>query len=168
MLDYRITSDTCIRYDRVVRMISLYNGWGEYYLGTAKEAVAMVTKFLITGVLMAVIDAAWLGFVANKFYKSQIGSLLLTKPNMAAAAAFYLIYVFGIILFILNPALEKASLQHALVYGAVFGFVCYATYDLTNLATLKGFSLKLVLVDLVWGAILTATVAGLSYVILSR
>ena len=112
---------------------------------------------------MAAIDAVWLSVIANKFYKSQIGDLLLAKPNMVAAVLFYLIYVGGIVAFVLSPALDKGSLKHALVYGALFGFVCYATYDLTNLSTLKGFTTKLVVVDLLWGSFLTATVAGLSY-----
>ncbi len=123
----------------------------------------MLAKFLTAGVIMAAIDAVWLSVIANKFYKSQIGDLLLAKPNMVAAVLFYLIYVGGIVAFVLSPALDKGSLKHALVYGALFGFVCYATYDLTNLSTLKGFTTKLVVVDLLWGSFLTATVAGLSY-----
>ena len=123
----------------------------------------MLAKFLTAGVIMAAIDAVWLSVIANKFYKSQIGDLLLAKPNMVVAVLFYLIYVGGIVAFVLSPALDKGSLKHALVYGALFGFVCYATYDLTNLSTLKGFTTKLVVVDLLWGSFLTATVAGLSY-----
>ncbi len=118
---------------------------------------------LITGTIMGIFDALWLSVVANKFYKSQIGQLLLDKPNMAAAVAFYIIYVVGVVVFVLLPALEKDSWQHALGFGALFGFVAYATYDLTNLATLKGFPLKLVIVDLIWGAVLTGSVAVLSF-----
>lgn len=128
----------------------------------------MLAKFLTAGVIMAVLDAIWLSVVANKFYKSQIGDLLLAKPNMVAAVVFYLIYVFGVVVFVLSPALDKGSLKHALVYGALFGVVCYATYDLTNLATLKGFTTKLVVVDLLWGGFLTAAVAGLSYLFLHK
>jgi uncharacterized membrane protein len=125
-------------------------------------------QFLTAGGIMAVIDAVWLSVIANKFYKSQIGSLLLDKPNMPAAVIFYLVYVLGIVMFVLRPALEKGSWQYAALYGALFGFVAYATYDLTNLATLKGWTLKLVLVDLAWGALLTAGVATLAYWILHR
>jgi uncharacterized membrane protein len=125
-------------------------------------------QFLTAGGIMAVIDAVWLSVIANKFYKSQIGSLLLDKPNMPAAVIFYLVYVLGIVMFVLRPALEKESWQYAALYGALFGFVAYATYDLTNLATLKGWTLKLVLVDLAWGALLTAGVATLAYWILHR
>lgn len=127
-----------------------------------------LVQFLTAGGIMAVIDAVWLSVIANKFYKSQIGSLLLDKPNMSAAVAFYLIYVLGIVMFVLHPALERGSWMYALLYGALFGFVAYATYDLTNLSTLKGFTLKLVLVDLAWGTLLTAAVATLSYWVLQR
>ena len=118
---------------------------------------------LVAGGVMGIIDFVWLSVVANKFYKSQIGTLLLEKPNMLAAVAFYIIYVIGIVVFVLTPALEKNSWQYAAGYGALFGLIAYATYDLTNLATLKGWTLKLVVVDLLWGAVLTGGVAVLSY-----
>jgi uncharacterized membrane protein len=118
---------------------------------------------VIVGVIMGAIDSVWLSIVANKFYKSQIGQLLLERPNMAAAVLFYVIYVIGVVAFVLLPALEKNSWQHALGYGALFGLVAYATYDLTNLATLKDWPVKLVVVDLIWGAVLTAAVAALAY-----
>ena len=127
-----------------------------------------IVRFLVAGGIMAVIDAVWLSVIANKFYKSQIGPLLLEKPNMPAAVIFYIIYVVGIVAFVLAPAIEKGSWQYAVGYGALFGFVTYATYDLTNLATLKGWTTKLVVVDLLWGAVLTAGVAGLAYWILQR
>lgn len=127
-----------------------------------------IIRLLVAGGVMGVLDALWLSVVANKFYKSQIGTLLLDKPNMTAAIAFYVIYVVGVVLFVINPALEKGSWQHALTYGALFGVVAYATYDLTNLATLKGWTIKLVIVDLLWGAFLTAIVAGISFWFLQR
>ena len=122
-----------------------------------------LVKLLVAGGVMGVIDFVWLSVVANKFYKSQIGTLLLEKPNMLAAVAFYIIYVVGIVVFVLTPALEKNSWQYAAGYGALFGLIAYATYDLTNLATLKGWTLKLVVVDLLWGAALTGGVAVISY-----
>jgi uncharacterized membrane protein len=125
-------------------------------------------KMLVAGGIMGVIDFVWLSVVANKFYKSQIGTLLLEKPNAIAAVAFYVIYVVGVVMFVLSPALEKNSWQHAAIYGALFGFVAYATYDLTNLATLKGWPLKLVIVDLAWGALLTGGVAVLSYWVIKQ
>ena len=112
---------------------------------------------------MGAFDAFWLSVVANKFYISLIGGLLMDKPNMTAAVLFYVIYVVGIVMFVVTPALEKGSWQYATLYGALFGFVAYATYDLTNLATLKNWPVKLVVVDLAWGTLLTAAVSLLAY-----
>ena len=120
-------------------------------------------RLMLAGGAMAIIDAFWLSIVANKFYKSQIGSLLLDKPNMPAAVVFYIIYVIGIVVFAVSPALEKGSWQYALGYGALLGFVAYATYDLTNLATLKGFNVRLVIVDMLWGTLLTGAVSLIAY-----
>ena len=123
----------------------------------------LLVRLAISGVVMGVLDAMWLSVVANKFYKSQIGQLLLDKPNMAAAVTFYVVYLIGVVVFVVNPAIEKESWRHALGYGALFGLVAYATYDLTNLATLKAWPIKLVVVDLIWGTILTAVVALATY-----
>lgn len=127
-----------------------------------------IIRILVAGGVMAIFDAFWLTVVASKFYKSQIGGLLLEKPNMTAAVIFYVIYVIGIVAFVLSPALEKESWLHALGYGALFGLVAYATYDLTNLSTLKGFTTKLVIVDMIWGACLTAAVSVISYGIIKQ
>ena len=77
-----------------------------------------IIRVLVAGGIMGVFDAVWLSIVANKFYKSQIGKLLLEKPDMTAAVIFYVIYVVGIVAFVINPALEKGSWQHAVGYGA--------------------------------------------------
>lgn len=123
----------------------------------------IVTQFIIAGILMGILDAIWLSIIANKLYKNLLGKLILDKPNMLPAIAFYLIYVIGIVAFVLSPALNQLSWHYALGYGALFGFVAYATYDLTNLATLKSWPAKLVFIDLAWGTFLTATVATLAY-----
>lgn len=125
-------------------------------------------RLLVAGGVMGVLDWIWLGTVAKTFYRSQIGKLLLDKPNMTAAVLFYIIYVVGVVTFVITPALEKGSLSYAIGRGALFGFVAYATYDLTNLATMKGFTTKVVVVDLAWGAFLTAVVAGVTFAILHR
>jgi uncharacterized membrane protein len=125
-------------------------------------------RLLVAGGVMGVFDALWLTVVANRFYKSQIGSLLLEKPNMTAAIIFYVIYVVGIVAFVLSPALEKGSWLYALGYGALFGFVAYATYDLTNLSTIKGFTTKVVVVDMIWGTVLTAAVSVIAYGIIRQ
>jgi uncharacterized membrane protein len=115
-----------------------------------------------------VIDLVWLGVVARSFYQGQMGHLMRTNVNWAAAFAFYLVFVAGIVLLVVWPALERQSLTHALVLGAVFGLVTYAAYDLTNLATLEGFPLKVALVDLTWGTVLCAAVSGISYLVTAR
>ena len=126
-----------------------------------------IMRLLTAGVIFALIDAIWLSLVANKFYKSQIGGLLLKKPNFVAAVLFYVIFLVGLVVFVLNPALAAQEWTWALGLGALFGFVTYATYDLTNLSTLKGFPVKLVVVDMAWGTFVTAAVSVSSYLILT-
>ena len=125
-------------------------------------------KLLIAGGIMGVIDAVWLSVVANKFYKSQLGPLLLEKPNMIAAVLFYIIFVVGIVVFAVMPAVSAGEWKLALGYGALLGLVTYATYDLTNLSTLKNFPVTVVIVDMIWGTVLTATVATLTYLVVNR
>ncbi|GBD48909.1 DUF2177 family protein [Methylopila sp. Yamaguchi] len=107
-------------------------------------------------------DFLWLGYVASGFYRSQIGAMLAPEPNMVAAVGFYAIYVVGIVLFAVTPGLVAGSWTTALLWGALFGFFCYATYDFTNLATLKDWPATVTFVDLSWGTALTAaaSVAG--------
>ncbi|HTK39457.1 MAG TPA: DUF2177 family protein [Patescibacteria group bacterium] len=124
----------------------------------------IVWSLIIAGVVMGVLDALWLGVVAKTLYYRELGGLLREKPNMAAALAFYVIYVVGVVVFVIHPALQASSLVHAALYGLLFGFVAYATYDLTNLATVKNFSSKIVMIDLVWGAVITAVVSSLTYI----
>ena len=123
----------------------------------------LLIKILAAGGIMGILDFVWLGFVAKKLYYSEMGNILLKDFNMVPALMFYVIYVVGVLVFVINPAIEKGSWTYALGYGALFGFVAYATYDLTNLATLKGFSPKIVVIDLAWGAFITATVAVGTY-----
>ena len=106
------------------------------------------------------LDIAWLGFVAKAFYQRQMGHLLAEKTNWGAAIAFYLIYVAAIVVLCVLPAVEKQSLLRALGLGAMFGLAAYAAFDLTSLALLKGFPAGVVPVDLAWGVVLTASVAG--------
>ena len=113
------------------------------------------------------IDMLWLGLVAKKFYKSQIGSLMKNDINWIAAVTFYILFIGGLVLFVILPAVQSASLSHALLFGAFFGFITYATYDLTNLATLKDWPLTVTLVDLAWGTSLGALVSSITYVLAS-
>lgn len=109
------------------------------------------------------IDMVWLVFVAKDFYKSQIGFLLKTDINWTAAILFYLLFIVGLVLFVIAPSVEKGSWTEALLLGAFFGFITYATYDLTNLATLKDWPLLVTIVDLAWGAVLGALVSVITY-----
>lgn len=114
------------------------------------------------------IDMLWLGVIAKNFYRSQIGTLMKSNPNWTAAIIFYLIFIAGLVVFVIAPAVEKASWMHALLFGALFGFVCYATYDLTNLAVAKDWPLLVTIVDLIWGAVLAASVSTVTYFIASK
>ncbi len=123
-----------------------------------------IKLYLLTAPVFFAIDLVWLGYVARDFYQDQLGSLLSPTVNWPAAFAFYLLYIVGIMIFAVAPALEKGSLVRAVVLGGLFGFFTYATYDLTNLATLRGWPAKVVLVDIVWGVVLCATVSSASYI----
>ena len=111
------------------------------------------------------LDMIWLGLVAKNFYQDQIGFLMKSEINWAAALVFYLLFVLGLVLFVIAPAMEKNSWVHALLFGALFGLVTYATYDLSNLATLKDWPLWVTVVDLAWGATLAASVSTASFYI---
>ncbi|MCA9336826.1 DUF2177 family protein [Candidatus Saccharibacteria bacterium] len=128
----------------------------------------LIIKLLIAGGVMGVLDFVWLGFVAKSLYHKEMGSILLEKFNMVPALVFYVIYVIGVVMFVVNPALEKQSLLHALGYGALFGLVAYATYDLTSLAVIKGFSTKIVVIDMLWGMAITAAVSGGTYLVVRQ
>jgi uncharacterized membrane protein len=119
----------------------------------------------LTFLVFLAIDLVWLGFVAKDLYRRQLGTLLSEQVNWAAAIIFYLLFVAGVFIFSILPAIEKQSLQHAIVLGVLFGFFTYATYDLTNLATLKGWPLKIVFIDIIWGMVLTGTVSTAGFFI---
>lgn len=123
--------------------------------------------YVLTIPVFFLIDMLWLGLVATRFYQSQIG-FLLGPVNWTAAVIFYLLYIVGIIIFAVQPGLAAASLGKAALYGALFGFFAYATYDLTNLATVKDWPLLVTFVDLLWGTILTCSVASASYLIATK
>lgn len=127
----------------------------------------MVTKYLATYaatlVLFLIIDGIWLGLVARNFYVQQLGSMLRPTPNFGVAGLFYALYVVGVLVFVIFPALNQGTWVTATAYGALFGLIAYATYDLTNMATLDGWPVVMSVVDMIWGAALTATVATGGY-----
>lgn len=121
--------------------------------------------YLFTIPVFFIIDMLWLGYVARNFYKSQLKDLLSPEVNWSAAFIFYFVYIIGIIFFAVRPGLEAGSLARTCVLGALFGFFTYATYDLTNLATLRDWPLAVVVVDIAWGTLLCTLVGGASYMI---
>ena len=124
-----------------------------------------IKLYLIALPVFFVIDMVWLALVAKGFYAKQIGFLMKPDINWAAAIIFYLLFIVGLVQFVITPALEKNSWMHALLFGALFGLITYATYDLTNLATLKDWPILVTIVDLIWGAVLAAAVSSITYYI---
>lgn len=122
---------------------------------------------MATGIFFA-IDMVWLGLVAKDFYQKQIGFLLSKEVNWIAAIIFYLIFILGLVVFVITPALNDGDWKKALLMGALFGVVCYATYDLTNLATMKGWPLMVTIVDLVWGGVLSGSVSVLTVLLAKK
>jgi uncharacterized membrane protein len=110
-----------------------------------------------------VFDMIWLGFIAKGFYRRNLHFILSADVNWAAAVVFYMIYVAGILFFAVRPAIAVHSLREAAVLGALFGFFTYATYDLTNMATIKNWPIAIVVVDIVWGVFLCALVASAGF-----
>ncbi len=121
----------------------------------------MIKRYLATAAVFLVIDILWLGFVAPKLYKQNLGHLMAEKTNFIAAGAFYLLYVAALLVFVINPAIASGSVWQALYMGAFLGLVMYATYDLTNLATLRDWPLKITLIDLAWGSFVTGATSGI-------
>ena len=117
------------------------------------------------GVLLAflVLDGLWLGVLMSSTYKELLGPLMLAQPKWGPAVAFYLLYVSGVVFFVVLPALGRGSARRAAVSGAFFGLVAYGTYDMTNWATLQGWSAQLALMDMAWGGLLTCLASLLGY-----
>lgn len=108
-------------------------------------------------------DLAWPGYIATSFYRGQLGSLMKSDVTWVAAILFYLVYIAGLVIFVIAPAVTADSWSHALLYGALFGLVTYATYDLTNLATLTGWPVMVTIVDMLWGATLASAVSAATF-----
>lgn len=116
-----------------------------------------------TLVAFLAIDFVWLGFVATRFYREQLGHMMLEKPLLGVAFAFYALYALGIVVFAVMPGLRDDTWRTAALLGALLGLVAYGTYDLTNFATLKGWPLTMTFVDMAWGMVLTAASATAGY-----
>lgn len=122
-----------------------------------------IKLYLMAVLIFFLMDMFWLGLIARNFYQKHLGFILSPEVNWKAAIIFYLIYIAGIIFFAVVPALEKDSLATAILWGGLFGFFTYVTYDLTNMALIKGWPLKVVIVDVAWGFFLCAAVAAMTF-----
>jgi uncharacterized membrane protein len=127
-----------------------------------------IKLYLIALPVLIAMDMVWLGVVAKNFYRQQIGFLMRSDVGWVAAIIFYLLFVVGLVLFVITPSMEKHSWVHALLFGALFGLIAYATYDLTNLATMKNWPLIVTIVDLAWGTIIAALVSVITYFIVTK
>jgi uncharacterized membrane protein len=114
-------------------------------------------------VIFCAMDFIWLAVVAKKIYQIHMGALMLTEPNWVAAAIFYLLYILGLLVFAVIPALRSQSFIMALNLGAFLGLIAYGSYDLTNLATLKGWSLTLSVIDISWGIVVSAVASSAGF-----
>lgn len=127
-----------------------------------------IQTYVVSLVLFLALDAIWLLYIAQDFYQKNIGGIMKADPNLWAAGLFYLIFLAGLVVFVTQPALLQESWKHALVFGVFFGLVTYATFDLTSLALLKDFPVKVVIVDLIWGMFIGGSVATGAYHIVTN
>lgn len=121
--------------------------------------------YLAAAAAMIVLDAIWLSTMVPRIYQPALGELIADKPNFAIAGVFYLLYLVGVVVFAVMPALETRSLLHAMGMGALLGLVAYGTYDFTNLSTLRNWPIGLSFIDVAWGTALTAVVATTGYAV---
>ena len=127
--------------------------------------ILYLKTILISLFVFIVIDLIWLTLIANKLYSEELAGILKEKINFIPAIIFYIIFLIALSIFVVVPALNEGSLKKAVLLGALFGLVTYATYDLTNYATMKGFPLKIVLIDLTWGTFLGMMTSTVTYLI---
>ena len=119
--------------------------------------------YLVTTIAFFAIDMVWLGLVARIFYRKYLGVLMAPSPNWLAAIIFYLLFIVGILVFVVLPGLEDNSFKTTLLRAALFGLITYATYDLTNLATVKDWPVLITVVDMAWGTVLSVAVSSISF-----
>lgn len=124
--------------------------------------------YFITLAVFLTIDFVWLTMVAKNIYANQLGFLMSANVNWVAAILFYLLFSAGIVTFVIMPSLEHNSSKRCIQLGLLFGLISYATYDLTNLATIKDWPLMITIIDLIWGSLITATTASISYYLSKR
>jgi uncharacterized membrane protein len=121
--------------------------------------------YIATLIVFFAIDLFWIGIVARTFYRKQIGFLLAPSPNWTAAIIFYLLFILGLLYFVVVPGLNENSFKITFLRAALFGLITYSTYDLTNLATVKDWPLLITAVDMIWGTVLSVAVSLVSFMI---
>ena len=124
--------------------------------------------YIVSVPVFFIVDMIWLGVIAKGFYRKALEPLMTPNINWIAAIIFYLLFLVGILIFALLPGMERRSLVYTIAMAALFGFIAYATYDLTNLATIRDWPLMLSIVDMIWGSFLSASTATMTYLIMSR
>lgn len=121
--------------------------------------------YLIAVPIFFLIDLTWLGLIAKNIYQKYMGHLMRPTPNWTAAVIFYLLFIVGLVIFAIYPAIRNNSWSYALFYGAMFGFFTYMTFDLTSLAVIKDWRWQIVIIDIIWGIVLSSLVSVLAYLI---
>jgi uncharacterized membrane protein len=127
-----------------------------------------ISLYFLTFIFFLAIDFVWLNFIAKDLYQKEIGTLLLKNPNLLPALIFYLLFVLAIIVILVVPGIKEGDLVKTLIFAALFGLTTYATYDLTNLATLNGWSIKMTIIDLIWGTFVSTLTTFFSFYIAGR
>ncbi len=125
----------------------------------------LAVSYLVALVVLAILDGLWLGVVSREFYKARLGQMLLDRPVWSIALLFYLVHAAGIAVFAVPPAVNAGTWVSALLYGGAFGFCVYAAYDLTNLATLRGWPMAVSALDLAWGTVATAAATVVAFLV---
>lgn len=127
--------------------------------------MSYIKMYIIAFIVFLIIDAIWLGIISKNLYKKELGHLMSKKPNFIAAGLFYLLFLVGLVYFVINPSIINNDLPKLFISSGLFGLITYATYDLTNLATLKDWPLKITIIDLIWGTTLSILVSYLTYLL---
>ncbi len=125
--------------------------------------MSYLKMYFIALVIFLIVDSIWLGVVAKDLYQNEIGHLLKENFNFIAALIFYLFFIAGVVFFVINPSIEKQDIIFAIYAGFLLGALTYATYDLTNLATLRDWPIKVTVIDIIWGGFITSFVSASTY-----
>jgi uncharacterized membrane protein len=131
-------------------------------------ATKLIQLYIASAILFFAIDILWLGVIAKNFYHNHLARFFAERVNWTAAGLFYSLYILGIMIFAILPGISAASLIRTVVLGVLYGLFTYATYDLTNLATLKDWPVKIVVVDIIWGMVLCGLVSAGGFLVATR